>query len=423
MPERGFVVGDRVLQSADSHADWCAAFGQQGVYSFVAASAIGRLHLRDKRPRDDAFAVRAGGAWLAVAVSDGVGSREQSRYGASYAVEALCEHLLRAAPRADAPASVPAVPEANAAEDPARTALPFGGEDSACPRRSRGAEMWQGLGRRWQPLRHFLGSGFRAHHRAPVDRDAAEDQAPGITMPRTSGVPRFHLDPHAVMAPPPAPATACGTLTWHGHCPGAAATDAAALSPATVIEAFERTRQGLEQFALTRGATLQEYSCTLLGLLLNTETGAAVVGHIGDGLIAARHPRNGMSALVEAPAPGDAGGVYTITGSDWAQKLSTRALSPAEMEGFTMFYLMTDGVAEDCTHPPPEDVLQRWAEDVEREVRTEEPLSRTATQLLHWLATYEASGSWDDRTLVLVFPAPEHGTGRLPPENFDEQLA
>lgn len=45
--------------------------------------------------RDDAFAIRTAGEWLAVAVSEG--SRRQSRYGSSFAVEALCEHLLRGA--------------------------------------------------------------------------------------------------------------------------------------------------------------------------------------------------------------------------------------------------------------------------------------------------------------------------------------
>lgn len=54
MTSRGFVVGDRILgQAADSHADWCAAFGQLGAYHFVGASAIGKLHLRG---------VRSGGA-------------------------------------------------------------------------------------------------------------------------------------------------------------------------------------------------------------------------------------------------------------------------------------------------------------------------------------------------------------------------
>lgn len=58
MNPRGFVVGDRILgQTADSHADWCAAYGEWGGYRFIGASAIGKLHLRENRPRDDAFAM------------------------------------------------------------------------------------------------------------------------------------------------------------------------------------------------------------------------------------------------------------------------------------------------------------------------------------------------------------------------------
>ncbi len=98
MPNRGFILGDRILGlSADSHPDWCTAYVELGQYRFIGASAIGKLHLRENRPRDDAFAIRTAGPWLAVAVSDGVGSRQHSRYGSSFAVEALCEHLLREA--------------------------------------------------------------------------------------------------------------------------------------------------------------------------------------------------------------------------------------------------------------------------------------------------------------------------------------
>ena len=116
MTIRGFVVGDRILeQAADSHADWCAAYGRLGAYRFIGASAIGKLHIRDSRPRDDAFAVRSAGEWLAVAVSDGMGSKKQSRYGASFAVEALCEHLLREA------IGVNTTPETESAESQPKT--------------------------------------------------------------------------------------------------------------------------------------------------------------------------------------------------------------------------------------------------------------------------------------------------------------
>lgn len=100
--------------------------------------------------------------------------------------------------------------------------------------------------------------------------------------------------------------------------------------------------------------------------------------------------------------PGEVGETYVLTQSDWEKYLVVRSLSATEAQGITTFYLMTDGVADDCTHPPPADIFQRWARDMDREVRKEEPLPQTATRLLRWLATYEVRGSWDDRTLVVV---------------------
>ena len=64
---RGYVLGDRILQSTDSHSDWCAAHAAPGKFRLVGASAVGRSHLDEGKPRDDAFAVRVAGDWLAVA--------------------------------------------------------------------------------------------------------------------------------------------------------------------------------------------------------------------------------------------------------------------------------------------------------------------------------------------------------------------
>jgi len=95
MNQRGIIVGDRLISNVDTHADWCAAFGSCQQYDIVGASAIGHLHVHQQLSRDDAFLIRTADEWIAVAVADGVGSRRSSRYGATYAVGALCEFLLR----------------------------------------------------------------------------------------------------------------------------------------------------------------------------------------------------------------------------------------------------------------------------------------------------------------------------------------
>lgn len=359
---RGFAVGDRIIgRAADSHADWCAAYGECGAYRFVGASAIGKLHLRENRPRDDAFAIRAAGVWLAVAVADGVGSRKYSRYGASFAVEALCEHLLREALGI-------ATPSQPTSETPAP------------------------LEQETKPIQE----------EAPPASATKEEQA---SLP----MPNFEVPPP--VSPADEEVGMSGTLTWCWQHPtqdkeGEVSGGVPSLPPSdageSIRRAFRRTRQDMEQFAQSQGLALGELHCTLLGMLLNTETGAVAVGHIGDGLIAALHPGLGARPLVEAPTPGEVGETYVLTQSDWENYLAVRALSPQEVEGIATFYLMTDGVADDCTHPPPQDIFQRWAKDMDREMRKEEPLPQTATRLLRWLATYQVKGSWDDRTLVVI---------------------
>jgi hypothetical protein len=243
------------------------------------------------------------------------------------------------------------------------------------------------------------------------------------------------------------PASAYGTLAWYSpvmqatlkHSAGgdASTAEAAAASPAAVVpcgsplfpqgdfrkgdaqeggattetpwdgngcvqRAFRSAREGLQKFAQSRQMSLREMGCTLLGLLVNTQTGEILAGQIGDGLVLALHPGIGARPLMEIAAPGDTGETYTLTQSDWDKYLRVRYLSANEATGISTLYVMSDGVAEDCIHPPPPDILQRWARDIDREVRQENPLPRTAVRLARWLAHYEAPGSFDDRTLVVL---------------------
>ena len=373
MLSRGFIVGDRILGlSADSHADWCAAYGQRGQYRFVGASAIGKLHLREDRPRDDAFAIRTAGPWLAVAVSDGVGSRQHSRYGSSFAVEALCEHLLREALGIASSRQQLAEKQPTAQQND----KPVQKEAETKPHQSGWLSSL--IGRFLTPQREQ------------------------ITLPVAFEVP-------SLIPPSDEQTIACGTLVWYlppAQKPRKEMSNepqsTSVVDEEAIRHAFRRTWSDLEQFALLRGFQLRDLHCTLLGMLLNTETGAVAAGHIGDGLIAALHPGLGAYPIVEAPTPSEVGETYVFTQSNWEEHLAVRVLSPEEAAGITTFYLMTDGVADDCTHPPPEDIFQRWAKDIDREMRKEEPLPQKATRLLRWLATYEVRGSWDDRTLVVV---------------------
>lgn len=273
-----FSIGDPIpSRLTDRHTDLRANSKRAGTYCVVAASVRGRLHEHSQTPRDDAFVARGDGTWLAAAVSDGLGSRPLSRYGASFAVNRLCTSLLRSVTHAE-----------------------------------------------------------------------------------------------------------CHTLDQ------------------TVRDAFCKTRAGIEQFAAQHDTPLDDLHCTLLGIILNTETGMVGMGQIGDGLILGLTDEKEAITLLEPPAPDEVGATYVFTQDNWEQYFHSAGLLPEEAKRFRTLYLMTDGVADDCQYGPPADILERWANDMDREIRMFPP-PKTAQRLRRYLATYQVRGSFDDRTLVAVY--------------------
>jgi serine/threonine protein phosphatase PrpC len=170
-----------------------------------------------------------------------------------------------------------------------------------------------------------------------------------------------------------------------------------------VLRAFRNTRADLERFAFKHGVELDELHSTLLGLMLNTKTGEVGVGQIGDGLILGLDDKKEARLLAEPPTTGDPGASYFITQDDWEQYLYTQEIPGEEVEHFSTFYLMTDGVANDCQYGPPPDILKIWANDMDREIRLVSSLQVTAERLKKYLANYKAKGSFDDRTLVVIY--------------------
>lgn len=261
----------------DNLVDVRANSARLGRYCVVGASVRGKLHIHNGSPRDDAFAVRSNGKWLAIAISDGVGSRKLSRYGASVAVNRLCTRFFYSAIKLKR----------------------------------------DGLGK-------------------------------------------------------------------------------------TVHNTFRKTRADMEQFALEQNTPLEELHCTLLGLFLNIETGVIGVGHIGDGLIVGLTEGKEAIPLAESFTPSEVGATYVLTQTNWEQYFCFETPPPDKARVFKTFYLMTDGVADDCQYGPPPDILQRWANDMDQEIRMFPP-PKTAQRLRRYLATYQVKGSFDDRTLVVVY--------------------
>lgn len=310
--ETGFPFGDSLPHTLeDNYEEAYANAKQAGNYSVVGASVRGKLHDSNGSNRDDAFAARFDGLWLAVAVSDGAGSRSHSRYGASYSVNKLCDELLEAS-----------------------------------------------------KIQHNL-----SHVVSPINRSQRKN---------------------------------------HSECQEVLPDDK---SPSSlkefVYQAFCNTRSGIERFVQERGSNhgikLDDLHCTLLGLLINTKTGEMGIGQIGDGLMLGLTDLKEAIILVEPPMADDPGASYFFTQNDWEQFLDTKDMEIEETKKFSTFYLMTDGVSNDCQYGPPTDILKRWANDIDREMRSKFSLEETKERLKHYLSTYKAKGSFDDRTLVVIY--------------------
>lgn len=355
--EAGLAVGDRVLASPiDTHPDWCAGYTQVGGFLTIGASAVGHLHLRNKTPRDDAFAIRSAGQWLAVAVSDGVGSRALSRYGSTFSVHALCEELLR---------SLGQLPE--------------------------GAMEMQTNTDDWREELSAL-TGPRLENSALTQLDMRGRHAGTLTWTR---------DMSADTPPPPRYASA--EHTDHET------------SEARVIRAFEATHARLASFASDRGLSSHDLSCTLLGLLIDTKFRDMACGQVGDGLIAMLDGKRSPRPLLTPPPLEEAGATYVISQSDWQKWLATASVPGTELGDHFSIMLMTDGVAEDYLYPPPEGLFEQWCMDMDAQLReTKAPFA--SLRLLNWLAQYEHPGSFDDRTLVAVLAS---SWPRTDPENID----
>ncbi|MFJ5779775.1 protein phosphatase 2C domain-containing protein [Streptomyces sp. NPDC093094] len=359
-----FTVGDRQLRDESfTQPDWCAAYGGVGQYAVVGASALGRQHSYNGRPREDAFAARSDGRWLAVAVADGVGSRPHSRYGATLCAERLADHLLQGAAQCQQSNDLPHAEPVVQAEGlpPASDSAPDAGESSLL------VEALVAGG----PLGEF----------------------PPALEPSVQRLMESSAE-HAA------------TLTWNRRLPGPASLETAQdMTPAElqalVRAAFVATRDDLDNFAESRGLTARDLSCALLGVVLDTHDGRGAGGHIGDGAIAVLDHAHAPRPLVDPPAPAEPGAVYAISHPRWETYLATAPFTAEPGQPPPSLLLMTDGVSVDHLYPPPEGVYEQACRDIQAQLSGLPP-GYAALKLVHWLATYRLPGSFDDRTLVAV---------------------
>lgn len=261
-------------------------------YYVVGASVKGKYHKSNNTERDDAFSVAFNSPWLVVSVSDGAGSKVNSRYGALFCANTLCNNIQE---------------------------LLLNNNNDA------------------------------AYHDIILEND---------TNKRTL--------------------------------------------EKLLLDSFLLTRKALEKFAQKNTLSLNELHCTLLAFVLNVRTNQFVTAQVGDGLLLGLINSQKATVLNEPKIPDDPSMTYFFTQEEWEDYYVSTAYSEKTRDQYSTFYVMTDGVANDCQYEPPIGVLDKWAKDIDREIRSEDNLQIVENELKTYLENYKAPGSYDDRTLVVI---------------------
>ncbi|MBK8796851.1 MAG: protein phosphatase 2C domain-containing protein [Anaerolineales bacterium] len=386
----GFVIGDRGLgTSGDTHPAWMLGHAVAGDYLVVGASAIGQIHLAHGALRDDAFLVRTSGPWIAVAVADGVGSKTLSRYGATYVVEALTSLLLR---QLSPPLS---------ASDELRKEESFVISNNSPPASVGEVKLCT------EAYQNITGQEFTdglEEWRAKIGVDSF-DLEMELTQAASIGwwpsIQAKHPESSALVSQQESsidnkahPSKQIGSD---------ADVDAPTLNLLTIMdEAFQNTHLGLRDHANRLELELTELSCTALGLLLNVETGTGVIAQIGDGAILGLTAQGQVIGLIEAPDTGDPQATYTLNKPNFKTHLAISPIEAPKNDPIVAFYVMTDGLSGDLLYSPDPDSLRHWSQKVDHNLRYAASPAQAAAGMLNWLASYVVSGSWDDRTLVVI---------------------
>lgn len=397
--QKGFVIGDRGLgASGDTHPDWMVSHAIAGTYLVVGASAIGQIHQMGGS-RDDAFNIRMNGPWLAVAVADGVGSRPLSRYGATYTVEALTSQLQRQI--------VPPVKSETAKLSQAQLNL----ESSAPPPVSENIEIHPTIYKttKTQEILQTVSSSLKLEQwtKSILDAESIFEEIPSDQFHQAASIGWWLEEKTSLEESLESIKQQSEPINGSVHSEnngneenGGQVVEHNLVN--IIHEAFIKTHLGLRDHANQLDLDLSQLSCTALAILLNVNTGFGIVGQVGDGAILALSASGKVNEIVNAPETGETQSVYTLNQKNFQDYLGVQLIENPPSDPLFALYLMTDGLSDDLLYSSENEVLEKWAQKVDYNLRHSSTPAQAATGMLNWLATYQVKGSWDDRTLVVI---------------------
>ena len=176
--------------------------------------------------------------------------------------------------------------------------------------------------------------------------------------------------------------------------------------PRSLAEALKAAHAAVVQEAERRQLPIKDFSATFLLLVHRAAKNGHLIGSIqvGDGLIAIKHRDGSIEPLAERDSGTFGGETYFLTSRPaqaWAERGEVRLLQ----EPPALLVAMSDGVADDFI--PYEKHLEGLFRTLDKVLaQTTENQDRDVAQILLELIGYDKRGSFDDRTLVILYPSP-----------------
>ncbi len=171
-------------------------------------------------------------------------------------------------------------------------------------------------------------------------------------------------------------------------------------------DALQAAHQAVHEEAELRDLPVKEFSATLLLMVHGLLADKHIIGstQVGDGLIVIQYQDCTIEPLAEGDSGAYGGETYFLTSKPataWVGRATVRPLDQAPM----LLAAMSDGVADDFI--PYEKHLSQLVGHLTKVANRAEGYDKGETdEVLLQLISYDKRGSFDDRTLVMLYPEP-----------------
>lgn len=165
---------------------------------------------------------------------------------------------------------------------------------------------------------------------------------------------------------------------------------------------LDNLHNNMSKLASQLNISIKDLGCTFLSFIYDKKNNWIILVQIGDGLIVGLDKNDNAIKMITTKES-DLGSTFFITMDKFQDYLKVKCYSKEDIENFKSFFIMTDGVSEDISYPPPENILSKWCAAMDNKMRSKDIDNNNLSESLkNWLYNYEAQASFDDRTLASI---------------------